>query len=144
MKAFITAALLSVTLLAAPIAQAASYQDRAMATGAVVGATTGAVVGSAQNQAFEGALFGAVLGTIAGAVIGNQQQPVHVVHQPAPRHYKPVRHVERRHVYARSSHNSRHEYVNERSSAYAEHDNRQPKHYVASRSDGHGRYDRHR
>ena len=86
MKSFITAALLTTALLAAPVAQAASYQDRTMATGAVVGATAGAVVGSAQNQVVEGAVFGAILGTIAGVVIASQNEPVYVVHQPAAHH----------------------------------------------------------
>ncbi len=96
-KNLLSATLLSTALLAAPVSQAASYQDRAMTTGAVVGATTGAVVGSNNNQAVEGAIFGAVLGTIAGAVIASQAEPVTVVHtRPVvSRVYYPrtVRHV---------------------------------------------------
>jgi len=84
MKRIISAALLSTALLAAPVAQAASNQDRAMATGAVVGATTGAVVGSGSHRAFEGAMVGAVLGTIAGAMIAIADEPVYVA---TPRHY---------------------------------------------------------
>ncbi|OIQ01259.1 MAG: hypothetical protein COS82_01890 [Zetaproteobacteria bacterium CG06_land_8_20_14_3_00_59_53] len=92
MKRIITAALLSTALLAAPMAQAASYQDRTMATGAVVGATAGAVVGSNSNQAVEGAIFGAVLGTIAGAMIASANQPAYqqvYVAQPQ-HHYRPT------------------------------------------------------
>jgi len=91
-KTLAIATLLSTALLASSPAQAASYQDRAMTTGAVVGATTGAVVGSNSNQAVEGAIFGAVLGTIAGAIIANQHQPVTVVHTG----HRPV---VKRHVY---------------------------------------------
>jgi len=90
MKRIMTAALLSTALLAAPLAQAASSQDRAMATGAVVGATTGAVVGSNSNRAVEGAVFGAVMGTIAGAMIASYNEPVYVARP---------RHVERRVVH---------------------------------------------
>jgi len=124
MQPFITAVLLTTALLIAPVAQSASYQDRAMATGTVVSATTGAVVGSGQNQAVEGAIFGAVLGTIAGAFIASQHQPVYVVrHQPRP-HYKPVRHHhERRHFYSRSY-------------------NRQYNRYTVRRDYGHERSDR--
>lgn len=102
MKRIMTAALLSTALLAAPLAQAASSQDRAMATGAVVGATTGAVVGSNSNRAVEGAVFGAVMGTIAGAMIASYNEPVYVArprhveqrrvvhrHKPRVRHYRP-------------------------------------------------------
>ena len=56
MKRIISATLLSAALLAAPLAQAASYQDRAMATGAVVGASTGAVVGSGRVRMWRGGL----------------------------------------------------------------------------------------
>jgi len=90
MKRIIIASMLSTALLAAPVAQAASNQDRAMATGAVVGATAGGVIGSSHNQALEGAIFGAVLGTIAGAVIASNNQPVYVA--PQRTHYQPVRH----------------------------------------------------
>jgi len=94
MKRIFSAALLSTALLAAPFAQAASYQDRTMATGAVVGATAGAVVGSNSNQAIEGAVFGAVLGTIAGAMIASANQPAVYVapqqhYRPAAHHYQP-------------------------------------------------------
>ncbi len=109
MKRIITATLLSTALLVAPLAQAASYQDRTMATGAVVGATTGAVVGSGSNQMLEGAIIGAVFGTIAGAVIGNQHQPVYVTHQ-SHHQYKPVAHRYERRDYRPSysrSHNRR-------------------------------------
>jgi len=103
MKSLITAVLLSAALLAAPVSQAASYQDRAMTTGAVVGATTGAVVGAGSNQVVEGAIFGAVLGTMAGAIIGSQYQPVYVVeHERHRPHYRPVRYEhEREHSYSR-------------------------------------------
>lgn len=102
MKSWITAALLGTTLFTASASLAASYEDRAMATGAVVGATTGAVAGSGYNQAVEGAIFGAILGTVAGAVIASRQQPVYVVtHRPRP-HYRPVRHRhESRRAYSR-------------------------------------------
>ncbi len=90
MKRIVIATMLSTALLAAPVAQAASNQDRAMATGAVIGATAGGVVGSSRNQALEGAIFGAVLGTIAGAVIASNSQPVYVA--PLRTHYQPVRH----------------------------------------------------
>jgi len=87
MKRILSAVVVTTALFAAPVVQAASYQDRAMGTGAVVGATTGAVIGSGQNQAVQGAIFGAVLGTIAGAVIASQHQPAaYVVQQPRPRH----------------------------------------------------------
>jgi len=95
MKRIISAALLSTALLAAPFAQAASYQDRTMATGAVVGATAGAVIGSNSNQAIEGAVFGAVLGTIAGVMIASNNQPVHVV-QPVRHYQKPHRYQQHR------------------------------------------------
>ena len=110
MKRIITTALLTSALLAAPVAQAASYQDRSMATGAVVGATTGAVVGSSHNQAVQGAIFGAVLGTIAGVVISSQHQPVHVVKQHPRPHYKPVAHHKHRaqKVYYSRSNNRNH------------------------------------
>ena len=91
-KTLAIATLLSTALLASSPAQAASYQDRAMTTGAVVGATTGAVVGSNSNQTVEGAIFGAVLGTIAGAIIANNNHQATVVHT---RH----RPVVKRHVY---------------------------------------------
>ena len=102
MKRIITAALLTSALLAAPVAQAASYQDRAMATGAVVG--------SSHNQAVQGAIFGAVLGTIAGVVISSQHQPVHVVKQHPRPHYKPVAHHKHRaqKVYYSRSNNRNH------------------------------------
>ena len=90
MKRIVIATLLSTALLAAPVAQAASNQDRAMATGAVIGATAGGVVGSSRNQALEGAIFGAVLGTIAGAVIASNSEPAYVA--PKRTHYQPVRH----------------------------------------------------
>jgi uncharacterized protein YcfJ len=119
-KRLAIATLLSTALLASPVTQAASYQDRAMTTGAVVGATSGAIIGSNSNQAIEGAIFGAVLGTIAGAIIASNNQPVtvvhtqrrpvvehHVYHQPRPvvqhrvvyTHHRPVvqRHVYRDH-----------------------------------------------
>lgn len=89
MKRIAFATALSLGLLAAPMAQAAS-QDQAMATGAVVGGATGAVIGSGSNQAVEGALVGAVFGTIAGALIAsNYDEPTYV----APRHV----HREREH-----------------------------------------------
>ena len=113
MKSFITTALLSTALLAAPVAQAASYQDRAMGTGAVVGATTGAVIGSSHHQAVEGAIFGAVLGTIAGAIIANQHQPVHIVKRQPQTHYKPWAHYKQtRHHYQPRAHykQARHHY----------------------------------
>ena len=106
-KRLAIATLLSTALLASPVTQAASYQDRAMTTGAVVGATSGAVIGSNSNQAVEGAIFGAVLGTIAGAIIAQNQQPVTVVHtqrRPMVEHHvyhhpRPV--VQRRVVYSK-------------------------------------------
>jgi len=115
MKSFYTAVLLTVALLASPVARAASYQDRTIATGAVIGATTGAVVGSSRNQAVEGAIFGAVLGTIAGVVIASQSQPTYVVqHQPRP-HYRPVRHeYERKHAYSRPSNRQHDRYATTR------------------------------
>ena len=102
MKRIITAALLSTAILAAPVAEAASGQDRAMATGAVIGATSGAVIGSSHNQTLEGAFIGAVFGTIAGAVIGSQSQPTHVVHQPRRHYHKPVVHHREHRAYSRS------------------------------------------
>ncbi|MDT8376576.1 MAG: glycine zipper domain-containing protein [Mariprofundaceae bacterium] len=116
-KTLTIATLLSTALLASPPVQAASYQDRAMTTGAVVGATTGAVVGSNSNQAVEGAIFGAVLGTIAGAIIADQYRPapvvytrthrpvvkrhIHVQHRPVVKRHVHVQHrpVVKRHVY---------------------------------------------
>ena len=99
MKRIAVATSLALALLAAPVAQAASPHDRAMATGAVVGATTGAVVGSASHQAFQGAVIGAVFGTIAGAVLAsNDNGPVYV----APRR----EHV-RRMIYVRPYHHRR-------------------------------------
>ena len=96
MKRIVIATIISTVLLASPVAQAASNQDRAMATGAVIGATAGGVVGASRNQALEGAIFGAVLGTIAGAVIASNSQPVYVApqrpHYQPVRHYKPSRH----------------------------------------------------
>jgi len=92
MKRIVIATMLSTALLAAPVVQAASNQDRAMATGAVVGATAGGMIGSGHNQALQGAIFGAVLGTIAGAVIASNSQPVYVEerthHQPQVKHYR--------------------------------------------------------
>jgi uncharacterized protein YcfJ len=127
MKSFITAALLITALLIAPVTQAASYQDRAMATGAVVGATTGAVIGSGHNQVIEGAIFGAVLGTIAGAIIANQHRPAYVVqHQPRA-HYKPVRHQYERRSYKQS---------------YSRSNNRQHNQYATTRSYDHERRER--
>ena len=86
-------AMLIAALFASSAAQAASYQDRAMTTGAVFGGATGAAVGSNSNQAVEGAIFGAVLGTIAGAIIANQYRPAPVVQT----HHRPV---VKRHVYS--------------------------------------------
>jgi len=145
MKRIAIATLLSTALLAAPVAQAASNQDRAMATGAVIGATAGGVVGSSRNQALEGAIFGAVLGTIAGAVIASNSQPAYVApqrtHYQPVRHYKTVRYYEggRQYrpvvTYERSGY--KHKKSNVRKVVYV-----QPKHqrsvrYVASRSRGH-------
>jgi len=111
MKRIMSAALLSTALLAAPVAQAASSQDRAMATGAVIGATTGAVIGSGHQRAVEGALVGAVFGTVAGAIIASSyDQPVYVAQaRPHVRHvyYRPAKHNVRR-APMRSHHEHRH------------------------------------
>ncbi len=116
MKRIITAALLTSAMLAAPFAQAASYQDRSMATGTVVGATTGAVVGSGNNQLVEGAVFGAVLGTIAGALLASQHQPAYVVQQPRTHHRSVVvHHTKHRSQKASYSHSS-----NRKQSRYAD------------------------
>jgi hypothetical protein len=92
-KSIAIAAMLTAALFALSPAQAASYQDRAMATGAVFGGTTGAAIGSNSNQAVEGAIFGAVLGTIAGIIIADQHRPAPVVYT----HHRPV---VKRHVYS--------------------------------------------
>lgn len=82
-KTLIIATLLTTAMFAALPAHAASYQDRAMTTGALFGGATGAAIGSNSNQAVEGAIFGAVLGTIAGAIIADNHQPV-AYHHPRP------------------------------------------------------------
>jgi hypothetical protein len=92
-KSIAIAATLTAALFASSPVQAASYQDRAMTTGAVFGGTTGAVIGSNSNQAVEGAIFGALLGTIAGVIIADQ-------HRPAPVVYARHRPVVKRHVYS--------------------------------------------
>lgn len=131
MKSILTAAVLSVALLAAPASQAASYQDRTTATGAVVGAATGAAVGAGSNQVVEGAIFGAVLGTVAGAIIGSQHQPVHVVEHRSHRQYKPARYErERRHSYKRPHYRQARHKVERR--------------HTYSRSNDRGRYDSRR
>ncbi|TLS76477.1 hypothetical protein FE236_06360 [Mariprofundus erugo] len=106
MKRILIVTALTTAMFAASVAQAASYQDRSMATGAVVGATTGAVVGSASHQVVEGAVFGAVLGTIAGAVIASQHEPVYVARNDVRPHYRPVAHVyqPRHHAYVQRDH----------------------------------------
>lgn len=117
MKRMLMVTALTTAMFAAPVVQAASYQDRTMATGAVVGATTGAVVGSASHQVVEGAVFGAVLGTIAGAVIASQHEQVYVARNDVHPHYKPVAHAykPRGHAYVQRDHHRP-----ARSSAYAE------------------------
>jgi len=90
MKQFLSAIVLSSALLAAPMAHAGN-QDRAMATGAVVGATTGAVVGSSTNQAVQGAFVGAVFGTIAGAILASASEPEYVVVREPHREYREQR-----------------------------------------------------
>jgi uncharacterized membrane protein len=107
MKRLMTIAVLVLTLLAAPLAQAASYQDRVIANGAVIGTATGAVVGASQNQPVEGALFGAVLGTIAGAIIASQIEPAYAVeYHPAP-HYREQRYEYREHPSRQGFHDAR-------------------------------------
>ena len=144
MKSFISVAVLSVALFAAPATQAASYQDRTMATGAVVGAATGAAVGAGSNQVVEGAIFGAVLGTVAGAIIGSQHRETVYVsnHRDRSRHGH-ARSYERRHdhkpVYTSGRHHRpqygnahgyerRHTYSNarryDRSRSYGRHERR--------------------
>ena len=92
-KSIAITAMLTAALFTSSLAQAASYQDRAMTTGAVFGGTTGAVIGSNSNQAVEGAIFGALLGTIAGVIIADQHRPAPVVYT----HHRPV---VKRHVYS--------------------------------------------
>ncbi len=141
MKSFITVTLLSAALLVAPAAQSASYQDRAMGTGAVVGATTGAVIGSSHNQVVQGAIFGAVLGTIAGAIIANQQQSVHIVQRQPRTHYKPVRHH-----YQPQAHYKPVRHYNQRPNyeqSYSRSNNRQHNQYAARRDYDHERRERH-
>ena len=148
MKTLVTTAVLSVALLAAPASQAASYQDRTMATGAVIGATTGAAVGAGSNQVVEGAIFGAVLGTVAGAIIGSQyKEPVYVSnHRHRPRHGH-VRSYERRHqhkpVYVSGHrHRSKYEHARgyERKRAYSRHDRRDRSRYSDHRRRSHDRH----
>ncbi len=98
-KPLAIAAMLTAALFTSSTAQAASYQDRAMTTGAVFGGATGAAVGSSSNRAIEGAIFGAVLGTIAGAIIADQYRPTPVVqtyHRPVVRRHHAYR---QHHVY---------------------------------------------
>jgi len=153
MKRILIATMLSTALLAAPVAQAASNQDRAMATGAVVGATAGGVVGASQNQALEGAIFGAVLGTIAGAVIASNQQAVYVApqrthyqpvvrhHLPVVRHYQPVVHHYKP-VVKRYQPQANHYQPRVRQVAYARPQQHRSERYVAPRSYGHERGER--
>jgi len=103
-KTLITASLLSVALLASPVSQAAGYQDRAAATGAVVGATTGAIVGANHDRPVEGAVVGAVLGSIVGIVIASNRQPGQVVY--AEPHRNPMHRAAFRHDHHRCSHDS--------------------------------------
>jgi len=146
MKRFLSAVVLTSALLAAPVIQAASYQDRAMGTGAVVGATTGAVIGSSQNQAVEGAIFGAILGTIAGAVIASQHQPAYVVHQQPRTHYQPVaqhhEHRMQKPTYVARHHPRSHYKPVTHQYERRMQNNRQHERYVASNSYGHERGDR--
>jgi len=111
MKQFLSAIVLTSAMLAAPLAHAGN-QDRAMATGAVVGATTGAVVGSSTNQAVEGAFVGAVFGTIAGAILADASEPEYVVIREPQREYR----EQRREADYRYSHRER-----ARNVAYREH-----------------------
>lgn len=85
-KTLFTASLLSVTLLTAPIAHAGGNQDRAAATGAVVGATTGAVIGAQHHRVLQGAVIGAVFGTITGAIIAGNHRITHVVYRHPVNH----------------------------------------------------------
>jgi len=106
-KNLVIAAMLTTALFASSVTPAASYQDRAMATGAIFGGATGAAIGSGTNQAVEGAIFGAVFGTIAGAIIADHHQPEYVVyHHPRP--YR--KHVIHRHrYYGHKAHHYRHD-----------------------------------
>lgn len=92
-KSIAIAAMLTTALFASSPVQAASYQDRAMTTGAVFGGATGAAIGSSSNQAVEGAIFGALLGTIAGIIIADRYHPEPVVQI----HHRPV---VKRHIYS--------------------------------------------
>jgi len=107
-KSLAIAAMLTTALFTSSLAQAGSYQDRAMTTGALFGGATGAAIGSNNDQAVEGAIFGAVIGTIAGAIIAD-------IHQPAPVIYSNHKPSVKRHVY--SHHRSalkRHAYKQQR------------------------------
>jgi len=117
-KTLFTASMLALALLAAPAAHAGGNQDRAAATGAVVGATTGAVIGAQNHRALQGAVIGAVFGTIAGAIIAGNHGTTRVVYrQPADYRRVVVRHDHRRCVrdvaYNYRMH-SRHERMEER------------------------------
>ncbi len=104
-KPLAIAAMLTTALFISSPAQAASYRDRAMTTGAIFGGATGAAVGSNSNRAVEGAIFGAVLGTIAGAIIADQYRPAPIAqthHRPVVRHHAYSHHrpvVRRHHAY---------------------------------------------
>lgn len=119
-KSLITASLLSVALLASPVSYAAGNNDRAAATGAVVGATTGAIIGAGHNRPVQGAVVGAVLGTIVGVTVAGNRQPTRVIYVE-PRH-KPVQRVVIVHDHDRCIHDAafhwrmhqRHERMEER------------------------------
>ena len=106
-------ALLTILLsLAASPAIAGSYQDRAVATGVVIGASAGAVIGSQNGKTAEGAMIGGIMGAVAGAILANNTyvKPTPKVYrrtvyvrQPKQynRHYgQPVSHVRQSQKYA--------------------------------------------
>jgi len=128
-NAFMIAILLSSALFVSPVTHAASYQDQAMVTGAIVGGASGAIIGSNQHRAVEGAIFGAVLGTVAGAIIGNQRQSAVAYHHPRPQRSHVIKHRYRTHKATHDRHNHhQHDYQSRHHKA---------KHYFHHR---HGRY----
>ncbi len=92
--------------LASAPAVAGNYQDRAVATGVVIGASAGAVIGAQNGRTAEGAIIGGVMGAVAGAIFANNTyvEPRPEVYRRTVyvRQHKPYRHHKDRRLHNRS------------------------------------------
>ena len=72
---------------------AGNYEDRAVATGVVIGASAGAVIGSQNGRTAEGAIIGGIMGAVAGAILANntyvESRPEVYRHTVHVRQHKP-------------------------------------------------------